>query len=304
MQIKSIPQHKFGPVSFAKVNDSSELRQVLVDPWLESKTIIIKPNWVSTDPADFTDADTLRMLLEALDSRFVITESYMLHRSMNLLKEGMRFMAGKKEVNWNWLQAGDGWEWLVQNPSWEWFKDSGHWDHLRKEDQAFLEKYGFTDLFEEFNVTYVNVTEEVWNGRIAEPTQIKRQVESKFKPVHFEEVYNLVPKVLYDLRGTTFISFAKLKMYASFTMKNLFGMIPDPIRAWWHGPKHSTLAETVVDINKVYHTLFNVYGICEALKITGVSHPEGKFEGLYSGKYNVVKDFGVLTFAETLRPSM
>jgi hypothetical protein len=38
----SIPHQKFGPVSFAKINDSSELFQVLDDPWLKSETIIIK----------------------------------------------------------------------------------------------------------------------------------------------------------------------------------------------------------------------------------------------------------------------
>ena len=38
------------------------------------------------------------MLFEALNSRFIVTESYMLCRSMNLLEEGMRFMAGNKEV--------------------------------------------------------------------------------------------------------------------------------------------------------------------------------------------------------------
>ena len=64
----AIPNHEFGQITVAKVKNSTELRQVLVDPWLESETIIIKPNWVSTDPADFTDADTLRMLFEALDS--------------------------------------------------------------------------------------------------------------------------------------------------------------------------------------------------------------------------------------------
>jgi len=296
----AIPNHEFGQITVAKVRNSAELRQVLVDPWLDSETIIIKPNWVSTDPADFTDADTLRMLFEALDSHIIVTESYMLCRSMNLLKDGMRFLVGNKEVNWKWLQAGDGWQWLVENPSWEWFKDGGHWDHLKNEDKAFLDKYGFTDLFEEFNVTYINVTEEVWNGRIADPTEIKRAVESQFKPVHFEEVYSLVPKTLYDLRGSTLISFARLKMYASFTMKNLFGMIPDPVRPWWHGPNHSTIAEAIIDINKIYHSLFNVYGICEALKNTGISHAEGKYEGLYSGKYNIVENLGVLVCGRNL----
>jgi len=221
-----IPQHKFGPITFAKIHDSDQLKQILVDPWLKSDTIVIKPNWVSTDPGDFTDADSLKMLLETLNSRIIVTESYCLLRSMNILKDGMSFSNGEKDVNWKWLRKGEGWQWLIENPDWNWFKRGGHWNHLKEEDKAFRDKYGFTDLFSEFGVTYINVTEEVWNGRIADPNRVQQMVESQYKPVQQEKLYSMVPKVLYDLRGSTFISFARLKMYASFTFKNLFGMIP------------------------------------------------------------------------------
>jgi uncharacterized protein (DUF362 family) len=296
----SISHHKFGSTTIAKVIDSAELRQILNDPWLESKTIIIKPNWVSSDPAEFTDADTLRMFFDVLDSQIIIVESYCLPRAMNLLKDGMSFSTGNREVNWRWLLKGKGWQWLIENNDWEWFKNNGHWDQLKKEDQAFLDIYGFTDLFKEFDVTYINVTEEVWNGRIAEPSEVKRLVESHFKPVHEEELYNLVPKKLYNLQGSTFISLARLKMYASFTMKNLFGMIPDPLRPWWHGPHNSRIAQSIVDVNKVYHALFNVYGICEAIKKVAYTHPAGPYEGIYSGKYNIVEGQGVIAFGRDL----
>ena len=296
----SILHHRFGHTTIAKVSDSNELRQMLVDPWLESETIIIKPNWVSSEPADFTDSETLKMMLEALDSHIVITESHQINRSLNLLEEGMSFTVGDKEVNWKWLLKGDGWNWLIKNPDWDWFKRGGHWDQLKKEDKAFLDEHGFTDLFKEFDVNYINVTDEVWSGSIADPTEVKRLVETRFKPVKTDKLYSMVPKKLYDLRGSTFISFAKLKTYASFTMKNLFGMIPDPLRPWWHGPNNSRIATSIVDTNKVYHSLFNVYGICEALNTTAVPHPEGKFEGTYTGKYNVVEGFGVMAFGRDL----
>jgi uncharacterized protein (DUF362 family) len=296
----SILHHRFGQTTIAKVSDSNELRQILVDPWLESETIIIKPNWVSSEPADFTDSETLRMMLEALDSHIVITESHQINRSLNLLEEGMRFTVGDKEVNWKWLLKGDGWNWLIKNPDWNWFKRGGHWDQIKKEDKAFLDEHGFTDLFKEFDVSYINVTDEVWSGRIADPTEVKRLVETRFRPVQTEKLYSMVPKKLYDLRGSTFISFAKLKTYASFTIKNLFGMIPDPLRSWWHGPNNSRIATSIVDTNKVYHSLFNVYGICEVMNTTAVPHPEGKFEGTYTGKYNVVDGFGVMAFGRDL----
>jgi hypothetical protein len=83
-----LPQHRFGPTTFAKVNNSAELSQVLTDPCLNSDTIIVKTNWVSTEPGDFTDAETLRMLFETLSGRIVVTESYCFLRSMNILKNG------------------------------------------------------------------------------------------------------------------------------------------------------------------------------------------------------------------------
>jgi uncharacterized protein (DUF362 family) len=296
----SILHHRFGQTTIAKVSDSNELRQILVDPWLESETIIIKPNWVSAEPADFTDSETLKMMLEALDSHIVITESHQINRSLNLLEEGMSFTVGDKKVNWKWLLKGDGWNWLIKNPDWNWFKRGGHWDQIKKEEKAFLAEHGFTDLFKEFDINYINVTDEVWSGSIADPTEVKRLVETRFKPVKTDKLYSMVPKKLYDLRGSTLISFAKLKTYASFTMKNLFGMIPDPLRSWWHGPNNSRIAMSIVDTNKVYYSLFNVYGICEAMNTTAVPHPEGKFEGTYTGKYNVVEGFGVMAFGRDL----
>jgi hypothetical protein len=302
----SILSYKFGQSTFARVNNSRELKQLLVDPWLESETIIIKPNWVSNEPADYTDAETLRILFEALDSRIIVTESHNLLRirhqreAFNLLEEGMSFTVRDKEVNWKWFLKGDGWKWLVENPNWDWFKKDGHWEQMKKEDKVFLDEYGFTDLFKEFDVTYINVTDEVWSGRTADPTEVKRAVESRFKPVEMEKLYSMVPKKLYDLRGSTFISLARLKQYASFTIKNLFGMIPDPVRPWWHGPKNKMLAQNIVDINKIYHSLFNVYGICEALITTAAIHTEGRFEGMFSGKYDVVEGQGVVAFGRDL----
>lgn len=296
----NIPHHRFGSTTVAQVNNSDELRELFHDPWLNSENTVIKPNWVSTDPGEFTDAQTLRILFEALDTRIFVTESYSLLRSMNILREGLNFTVDGKEVNWKWLLKGDGWIWLTKNDDWKWFIEGGHWEQLRKEDKAFRDRHGFTDLFNEFNVTYINVTEEVWNRRTADPGAVKRAVESKFRPILNEKLYDMVPNALYDLRGSTFVSFARLKMYASFTLKNLFGMIPDPLRPWWHGSDGSKIVQSIVDINKVYHSLFNVYGICEALCTSAYIHPDGQFEGVYTGKYNLAEGSGVIIFGRDL----
>lgn len=295
----SVPYHKFGQITIAKVSNSDELKQLLIDPWLESETIIIKPNWVSTEPAQFIDSKTLRMILEALDSHIVVTESST-HVVNELLKEGMSFVVEDKEVNLKWIIDGGGWNWFIENPDWDWFKKGGYWDQIKKEDKAFLGRYGFTDLFKEFNVSYICVTDEVWSGRIADPTEVKRIVETRFKPVQIDKLYSMIPKKIYDLRGSTFISLAKLKHFNTFTLKNLFGMIPDPWRPWWHGPENSMLAKSIVDINKIYHSLFNIYGICEALNNTAALHPEGKFEDMFKRKYNIIEGLGVVAFGRDL----
>ena len=296
----SVLQHKFGPTTVAKLNIPNEVSQLLDDPWLKNQTIIIKPNWVSTDPTDFTDADTLRVLLEALDCPVVVTESYCLARSMNILNQGLGFTIEGKEVNWKWLLKGDGWKWLIENPDWNWFKNGEHWDQLINEDKAFIDEYGFSDLFDEFNVEYINVTEEVWKGRIADPAEVKRIVESKYKPVRNTKLYGMLPEKLFNLRNSTFISFARMKMYASFTIKNLFGMIPDPLRPYWHGPKNSTITQSIIDINKIYHSLFKVFGICEAIFTLPFIHPKGKYEGIYSGRYNIHDGTGFVALGRNL----
>jgi len=179
-------------------------------------------------------------------------------------------------------------------------QERGYWEQLKKAEKNLLDEYGFTDLFKEFDVSYINVTEEIWSGRRTEPNKVKETVESRFSPVQIDKLYSMVPKKLYDLRGSTFISFAKLKYNASFTIKNIFGMIPDPIRSWWHGHNNSRIATSIVDINKIYHSLFNVYGICEALNATSFPHPEGKFEDIFKRKYEIRENLEVIAFGRHL----
>jgi hypothetical protein len=293
-------RHRFGRTTFAKVTNSKDLKEALDDPWMESETVVIKPNWVDVEPGGFIDAEIMRTLFEVLDSRIVVTESLHLGRAFNILPDGMAFTADGKEVNWRWLLKGDGWKWLYDKPDWDWFMEGGHWEQIVREDETFLDEQGFNDLFEEFGVEYVNTTDDVWRGRHADPAEVKKAVESHFKPVHYERMYGMVPQRLYDLRGSTFISFARLKQYASFTLKNMFGMIVDPMRPWWHGPRNERIASSIVDINKVYHSLFNVYGVLTSLYGTAVPNPQGEYLGEYMGRYDMVEGFGFVAYGRDL----
>ena len=276
---------EFGSARVAKVRSSDELKRLLEDPLLKAETIVIKPNWVGTDRSyGFTESDDLRMLLEVLDGRIVVTESYNLGRRP--ADHDVKFTLDGKEVSWGWFFAGKGWKWLEKHPSWDWFKKGGHWDRIRGYDEWFLDEYGFADLFNEHDVEYVSITEELWQGRNADPQEIKNAVERKISPVFNERLYSLVPQKLYELRGATFISFAKMKRpyetVISFTVKNFFGLLPDPLRSYWH----QWFDESLIGIIKVYASLFNVFGICEGLR----SIP------WWQKREKILKDLGIVAF--------
>ena len=47
---------------------------------------------------------------------------------------------------------------------------------------------------------YLDVTEEVWAKRVVDPGVVKKHAE-RYPPVLFEEMYGVVPRRLYDIRG-------------------------------------------------------------------------------------------------------
>jgi hypothetical protein len=297
-----IPHHRLGQTTIACVKGSDELKQIMNDPLIESETVIIKPNWVTSEQAAYTEADSFRTILECLDSRIVVTESHMIARAPSFFRDGgPSFTVGEKDVNWKWMSHGEGWRWLIKNPDMEWFMKEGHWDQIKQEDKAFLDENGFTDLLNEFDVTYINVTDEVWSGKTASPAEIREIVQSRFGSVNLDKVYEIIPKKLFDLRGSTFISLARVKMYATFTLKNQFGMLPEPARPWWHGMGESRYLASFIDINKVYHSLFNMYGICEAFSSLSVPHDEGDYDlQMPPMRYNILEGRGFVAFGGNL----
>jgi uncharacterized protein (DUF362 family) len=266
------------------VKDSADIRRLLPDYVQDSETLIVKPNWFSCHPGNFTDSETLRFLLEAVDARVVAIEGYTLERQDG----SICFNVDGEEVDWRWI---------LRNPGWEWVKEGGHWDEIRRQDTWFLEEFSFTDLFEEFDVDYINVTEEVWKGQTADSAVVKEAVEGRFSPVFTERLYGFLPERLHDLKGSPLISYGKVKgiggTYPSLTLKNLFGLVPDPLRSWWHGPDDKRLADSIVDIAKVYASFFDLYGICEAINTVTVSNPKGKVKTAW-GNYEIVRDLGVV----------
>lgn len=293
-------KQRFGSVTLNKVRNSTDLKRVLRELHLNGNLVVIKPNWVLKELGSFTDCEALRMLLEALDAKSVVTEGYQITRVMNNHDRGMEFIADGKKADWQWLREDDGWRWLQRQTNWDWFKNGGHWNRIRKLDRRFLDECGFTDLFNEYGVEYVNVTEELWKGRKADPKEIEDAVASKFAPISERKLYECVPQKLYELRGADFISFAKLKntyfkgTTPSFTMKNFFGLIPDPLRSWWH----KSMAKNLIDITKIYAALFKVYGICEGIHYARLYNRNHESGG--EGQYNLYENLGFVASGQNL----
>jgi hypothetical protein len=264
---------RIGDSVFSRVNTRSDYTRLLKENLPRSDPLIVKADWVGTEDNSPRNLEALRCVAEAARGKVIVTEGHQLWRSRILEPNGLKFTVNDEEVDWNWLLEGKGWTWLIrQRADWGFFIDGPHWSHIMKEERAFLEKHGFTDFFKDNGVEYLNVTDEIWSGRIADPKIVKEAVESRYLPAFTEKLYGFVPEKLFRHRGSSLLSLSKRKDYQSFTMKNNFGLIPDPVRAWWHGFKEATtparrdsrLASSILDINKVYGALFDLVGVFEA----------------------------------------
>jgi len=281
---------RFGDVTLAKIRDSEDLRKLLPSSLTGSETVIVKPNWFSPNPANFVDAHALGLLLGALDGKAIVVEGYTLEKHDG----SMKFTVEGSAVNWKWV---------MENPDWGWVKEEGRWEEIRRQDEGFLDKYGFSDLFQEYGAEYVNVTEEIWAGRTVDHGKVKERVVERYGPVAEEQMYGFMPEALKVHEGAPLVSLGKVKgiegKFPSLTLKNLFGLIPDPLRSWWHGPKDIRLGESIIDIAKVYASYFPLYGVCEAFREATAMRPKGAVKVEW-GSYDIVKDLGFASLGENL----
>ena len=259
---------KFGEVIVEQNVDPTDFVGIITELDL-SPPVIVKPNWGTIN--NYTEAEILDGILSALDGESIVVESYGWARTKDAA-EGKGYGSQEK-------------------------------DDLRKSDHWFLDISGIGDVLKKHSVEYLNITEEVWAKRTVERDVIKQIVEKKFLPVHFEEMYSWVPIRLFEMREGTFLSVAKYRLnhdpiVVSLSLKNLFGMIPGPGRMKYHGEGgYSMLAQSIVDINKIYHSLFSVKGMVDAVLTASINrdrkdamNPETvKKQGLLLGSKNCVK---------------
>ncbi|MFW9997883.1 MAG: DUF362 domain-containing protein [Candidatus Odinarchaeota archaeon] len=207
--------------------------------------VVIKPNWGFS--VCFTEATILDWVLSAVNSEALVVESYGWARTEEALKTG----------GWGSFERED----------------------LRKSDRWFLEYSGIGKVLKKHGVEFLNITEENWGHRTADPDKIIAVVEEKHPPLEREEFYNFIPEKLYEMRGGDLLSLAKVRileepMVVSFAVKNFFGMIPGPSRSTFHGEKHAKLSQSIVDIYKVYDSLFHISGVVEAVFTASLRDPD------------------------------
>ena len=134
--------------------------------------VLIKPNWGTV--ACFTEAQILDWTLAAIPGEKMVIESH------------------------GWARNE---ETLLGNESLALTKAN-----LRKGERWFLKYAGLDEVLQKHGAKYLNLTEEVWAGRVASTEEVQQAVEQRFAPVQFPELYAKVPARLFALRGGTLLS--------------------------------------------------------------------------------------------------
>jgi hypothetical protein len=246
-----------GSAFVARVNDRDAMRAALdlILPAAPNR-VIVKVTWHGYATGTYTDPAALDLLLSALPAPAIVVEGHTSSRNLD--------------------GAGFDWETEAQlNRAW-----------IRQQDSEFLRRTGLAGVMARHKAQYINITECFWDEQCATPEKIGI-------PLHHPELAGFIPRDLLHLRGCPFISFAKIKGPTRLAISNLFGLIPHPLRAAWHGPNITHFARVCCDLAKLYGSLFDVVAINEGL----YSAVRWDRRGLYRsrwGNYDLITDAGHL----------
>jgi hypothetical protein len=226
-----------------RIFSKADFQSVVRSHVAQTRFVVVKPNWVSNVDGDYTDAVILSWFLESLqsDQKVLVVESYTPWRGLNFSSGG-----GTEELRVDLISGRE------------------HWEFYRKQDECFLEQTGLAQVLSRHHVEYINITDEYWKGNCCRPEEIGQELSTRSFAIRFSEFLSYIPKAVYDVRGqATFVSLAKIKIEREFenivvslSLKNLFGLIPHPLRDRYHGPMHRDVPQAIADINKVYASLF------------------------------------------------
>lgn len=234
-------------VVVSQVSNAKGLHHFLEKLGVRGVVFVVKPNWSNANT--FTSAETLDWLFSALKGRIKVIEGYTAWRNeLNTGPEPQEVITpSNAKAKWQWIKEQDKW---------------------------FLKFSGIDKILAKHDVEYINITEEVWSMRTLDSDEVRDLVDSKYGVLVSQDMYNLVPTRVYELKGSTFISLnnsRRTREGISLSTKNLFGLIPDPARhGKWHGKNDRRLSQSIVDINKIYRSLFSPCYWINEIKELGV----------------------------------
>ncbi len=222
-------------VVISKVTSAKDFRLFLKELELQGVIFVVKPDWSNANT--YTSAETLDWLFSMLKGRTKVIEGYSAWR--NELNTGPELKNVVTPAN--------------ARAKWQWIKEQDKW---------FLSFSGINKVLEKHDVEYINITEEVWSMRTLDPDEVRDLVDNKYGMIVNQDMYNFVPRRIYELRGSTLISLNNSQQIdgraPSLSTKNLFGLIPDPARyGKWHGQNYRQLSQNIIDINKIYRSVFS-----------------------------------------------
>lgn len=265
---------KINEIVVEKVKDFADFKRFVGQLGLKPKHLIIKPNWVEPIEGSYTEAKVLEFLFRSFDCPKTIIESYTFWRTQKWAESQEDYFSSKEAT----LATG-----------------KKHWDHFKKQEQWFLEWSGIGKLLKKYDVDYINITEEVWSKKTVDPKIIKRVVEKKYGQIGHQELYRYFPQRLFNLRGNVLISFAKAKtslpsnVMVTLSTKNLFGLIPHPIRCprfHLEDEKYTGLSQSILDIHRIYRSFFDLLFVAEGIFLT--------LEGPWPEEFNTVRNWGMI----------
>lgn len=234
-------------VVVSRVASAEDMCHFLKELDVKGVIFVVKPNW--RNAYTFTSAETLDWLFFAMKGRIKLIEAYTAWRNeLNTGPEPREVITpSNAKAKWQWIKEQDKW---------------------------FLRFSGIDKILAKHDVEYINVTEEVWSNRTLTFDEVRDFVDNKYGILVSQEMYSFVPTKIYELRDSTLISLnnsRRTRELVSLSTKNLFGLIPDPARyGKWHGKNDSHLSRSIVDINKIYRSLFSPCYWINEIKELGV----------------------------------
>jgi len=251
----------------ARARESSALAGILAQVLPPAERYLVKVTWHGYAPGTYTSPAALDLLLGALPGKAVLLEGHTSSRNL----------------------GGADWDWETDAER--------HRTWIRQQDTEFLRRTGMSEVIARHGAQYVNVTEAWWDGACASEEQVRSALGDI--PIHHPELIGFVPSVLMELQGMPMLSVARFKGPTRLGISNLFGLIPHPLRAAWHGPNITFFASVCCDLARLYGRLFPLFGFVEAFESAVRWDRKGLYRSRW-GNYDLVLTDGLFTLSEGL----